>query len=117
MESLTMIFIGAITLGALALIASALEKTLTHNLGTIVENGINDIKANAAFREAWNGDPNSVLYTWRSLLFDMQNMQYPEAEIDAVKRQLKHYERSLRKPQTLVNRNGLVKKTTIGGEA
>ncbi|MEQ8577606.1 MAG: hypothetical protein RIC57_03370 [Balneola sp.] len=118
MEQSILIFLAAsLTILVLALLASALEKTLSSSLGATIQNGINDMKANAAFRDAWDRDPNSILYTWRGLLFDMQNMQYPQEEIEAVKRQLKHFERSLKKPQTLVNRNGLVKKTIIGGEA
>lgn len=116
-NTLTIMMIGAVAMVLIALIASALEKILTQNFGEIVENGINDLKVNAAFRERWDHNPHSILYTWRQLLFDLQNMRAPHGEIEAVKRQLKHYERCLKKPQTLVNGNGLVKKTTIGGQA
>ncbi len=116
-DMLTIMFIASVAIVVLGLIATALEKALTHNLGKLLESGINDLKVNATFRDRWDKNPNSILYTWRGLLWDLQNMNAPIGEIEAAKRQLKHYERSLKKAKTYVSTNGLVRTTIIGGDA
>jgi len=114
MEIFEITMIAVVAALFLALLASALEATLSSNISEEISSGINDMKASNAFYRIWDGQPTSILYTWRQVLHFMKTTGAPPEEIEAANRQIKHYEKVLRKPQTLVGKRGITKKTIIG---
>ncbi|WP_020403777.1 hypothetical protein [Gracilimonas tropica] len=68
------------------------------------------------YQEMWDGNPNTILYSWRKVLYELRNTHAPRVQIEAAERQLKYYERKMTKSTWLVNSKGLTSKTTVGGE-
>lgn len=67
------------------------------------------------YQEKWDGHPNTILYTWRQILYDLKNNHAPRPQIEAAERQLKYYEKELTKSTWLVTQNGIKERVTMGG--
>lgn len=67
------------------------------------------------YQQKWDGHPNTILYTWRQILYDLKNTHAPKPQIRAAERQLKYYEKELTKSTWLVTHAGLKEKFTMGG--
>ncbi|MEX1120901.1 MAG: hypothetical protein WED82_02120 [Balneolales bacterium] len=69
------------------------------------------------YKEKWDGSPNSILYAWRTVLFDLKNQKAPAAQIEAAERAVKYYERQLTKTHWMIgSKSKPWKKATIGGK-